>query len=411
MSYNRLVVIVALLSAAMVLAPGLAAGAATLGALIGGPLSDAIGRRKVLLLFFLLAGLLIGSCGFLPPTILIAWLIIPAYLCIGGVRPVINSVVADLTGRERRIQAFSLLYLGVNMGIAVGPMIAGFLFANYIEWIFWGDAITTFVAFTLVLLFVPETRPSGERGLLPGRAEQPGRPEQPGQEVHSQSGAGQYGQYDDLPLAERPEAGSVWQALRKRPVVLLFVPLAVGIQLVYGQHAFALPLQLSRMFGEIGAQRFGMIMSTNAIVVLAATTVVLRLFGHRRALSNIALGVGLYMVGFGLYALVKPFSLFLLLVGVWSVGEILVFTNASLFIANHTPANYRGRFNGLLMLAFGLGFTFAPYIGGHLVSIMGVRNFWFAVGGFAGVVAALFFLLSRIDARRFSAAQLEEAQA
>jgi len=39
-------------------------------------------------------------------------------------------------------------------------MIAGFLFSNYLKWIFFGDALTTLASVILILLFVPETLPT-----------------------------------------------------------------------------------------------------------------------------------------------------------------------------------------------------------------------------------------------------------
>jgi hypothetical protein len=48
---------------------------------------------------------------------------------------------------------------GVFQG-AVRPMIAGFLFTNYLKWIFFGDALTTITPVVEILLFAPETLPS-----------------------------------------------------------------------------------------------------------------------------------------------------------------------------------------------------------------------------------------------------------
>ena len=52
------------------------------------------------------------------------------------VRPASRSMLTDLSKAEERHKAFSLLYLGTNFGVAIGPMIAGFLFRNHLPWIF-----------------------------------------------------------------------------------------------------------------------------------------------------------------------------------------------------------------------------------------------------------------------------------
>ena len=61
----------------------------------------------------------------------------------GAARPVNTALLTDITRPEERSAAFSLLYLGINIGVAAGPILAGFLFNNYRRWIFWGDGLTT----------------------------------------------------------------------------------------------------------------------------------------------------------------------------------------------------------------------------------------------------------------------------
>lgn len=77
----------------------------------------------------------------------------------GAVQPANAAMMADLTNRKNRQQAFSFLYLGVNIGVAVGPLIAGILYKNYVKWIFWGDALTTFISIVLIAFLLKESKP------------------------------------------------------------------------------------------------------------------------------------------------------------------------------------------------------------------------------------------------------------
>src|SRR6056297_3137547 len=351
----------------------LSAGASMGGGLLGGSLTDMFGRRRMILGLQMSSALLVGTCGFLPPNIGIAWFLIVASGAMGAVRPVVNSIVADITQRSLRQRAFSLLYLGTNMGVAVGPIIAGFLFRNYLQWIFWGDALTTLVAFSLVLLWVPETKPS--------KAE------------ISKSMQGEF-------HLEQAEEGSVFRALLRRPVLLMFAPLGVMSTFIYSQHAFTLPLHLSGLWGERGAKMFGSIMSLNAVVVLIATTGILFVFGRFKPLNNMVFASLFFMIGFGILFFAESFPLFLVSTVLWTIGEIILVTNLSVFIANHTPISHRGRFNGLLSLIFGLGFTIGPYVSGLAIGSIGLDGMWIITGIVAGVNALLFFLLFRYDQRR-----------
>ena len=361
----------------------LSAGSSMAGGLLGGSLTDIFGRRHMILGLQITSALLVGTCGFLPPTIAIAWFLIVAAGAMGAVRPVVNSIVADITASNKRQRAFSLLYLGTNIGVAIGPMIAGFLFRNYLQWIFWGDAISTLVAFTLVLIWVPETKPSKadiSKSLQ-----------------------------DEFHL-EQAEAGSAFRALLRRPVLLLFAPLGVMSNFVYSQHAFTIPLHLSQLWGERGAEMFGSIMSLNAVVVLIATTGVLWVFGRFKPLNNMVFASLFFMLGFGMLNVSRTFPVFLISTVLWTVGEIIMVTNLSVFIANHTPISHRGRFNGLLSLIFGLGFTIGPSISGFTIEAIGIEGMWRITGIVAAVNAVMFFILFRYDQRRVMKAAVQAEQ-
>lgn len=351
----------------------LSAGSSMAGGMLGGSLTDMFGRRRMILGLQMSSAVLVGICGFLPPNIWIAWFLIVASAAMGAVRPVVNSIVADLTSSEKRQRAYSLLYLGTNIGVAIGPMIAGFLFRNYLRWIFWGDALTTLAAFFLVLFFVPETKPS--------KAD------------ITKSMQGEF-------HLEQAEEGSVFRALLRRPVLLLFAPLGVMSNFIYSQHAFTIPLHLSELWGERGAEMFGSIMSLNAVVVLIATTGVLFVFGRFKPLNNMVFASLFFMAGFGMLNLVSTFPLFLVSTVLWTLGEIIMVTNLSVFIANHTPISHRGRFNGLLSLIFGLGFTIGPYISGFGIEAIGIEGMWRITGIVAAVNAAMFLILFRYDQQR-----------
>ncbi len=353
------------------------AGASMAGGLLGGSLTDRFGRRRMILGLQIMSALLVGTCGFLPPTIAIAWFLIAASAAMGAVRPVVNSIVADITESSKRQRAFSLLYLGTNIGVAIGPMIAGFLFRNYLQWIFFGDALTTLFAFSLVLFWVPETKPSSKD--------------------LSESMQGDF-------HLEQAEEGSAFRAILRRPVLLLFAPLGVIGNFIYSQHAFTIPLHLSKLWGERGAEMFGSIMSLNAVVVLIATTGVLYVFGRFKPLHNMVYASVFFMVGFGMLFTASSFPFFLVSTVLWTIGEIIMVTNLSVFIANHTPISHRGRFNGLLSVIFGLGFTIGPYISGFAVESIGVEGMWRITAAAAALNAMMFFVLYQYDQRKIARA-------
>ncbi|NRZ45918.1 MFS family permease [Clostridium beijerinckii] len=57
----------------------------------------------------------------------------------GFVRPAFQSMIQDILSKEERQAGFSLNYLAINAGVAIGPIIAGFLFNNLLPLLFLGE--------------------------------------------------------------------------------------------------------------------------------------------------------------------------------------------------------------------------------------------------------------------------------
>ncbi|GKT37900.1 Major facilitator superfamily like protein, partial [Aduncisulcus paluster] len=150
----------------------------------------------------------------------------------------------DILPVEQRQSGFSLSYLGINIGVAVGPIVAGFLFNRYLKWLFIGDAITTAIAVFLVLVFIPTQK---HEDIITGSAD------------------------------EQSEQGSLWAALARRPLVIVFLLLNVLYALTYAQHSFALPITLNQLFLDDGPRNFGFLMSVNAITCVAMTILITHL--------------------------------------------------------------------------------------------------------------------------------------
>ena len=95
-------------------------------------------------------------CPFLGNSVLIPVFLILSGMFAGAAQPVSSAMITDLTDKENRRQAFSLLYMGTNIGFSIGPMIAGFLYKNHTNWIFYGNAFAILISLVLILLFVED---------------------------------------------------------------------------------------------------------------------------------------------------------------------------------------------------------------------------------------------------------------
>jgi MFS family permease len=338
------------------------------GSLFGGWLADHMGRKKIMITFMGLASLCFIPCAFLidsQETVqYIPWLLILSSFLgsMGG--PASGAMLNDLTMPENRQAAFSLLYLGINVGSAIGNLVAGFLFSNYMKLLFLADTATTFIAIILLLKYVKETRPSKE-DIRKGLEEE---------------------------TEERAEAGGLLSALLGRPTLLIFALLDTIYSFVYAQTHFSLPLQAKAVFGvETGATYFGTFNMVNCFEVIVFTTLITAITKRFKAIYNVSVAGIFFAVGFGMLFFVKSFWLFVISTIIWTVGEIINATNVGVYLANHTPMSHRGRFSSIIEIISGTGAAVSPYIMGGFIENNGVSSVWPVV--FIMAMLASFFML------------------
>lgn len=334
----------------------------------GGKLIDFIGRKKIFIFFRTTSAIALLFCAFTKnPVILTALLILSNFL--GGYSlPVYSTIITDITEGEQRNTAFSLQYMALNIGFSVGPLLAGFLYNNYLIWLFLGDAITTFISVILVALFIPETMPAKQ----------------------------DISRLKDNKL-EKSEEGNLLQALIKRPTLLLFSFIIIIYFIVFSQFNFGLSLQVGDIFGKKSATIFGSLMTVNAVLCSIIPMFLTAIIGHIKASLSMAIGGILYAVGFGMIFFIHSYSLFILSAMIWTIGEILIATNTNVYIADHSPATHRGRFNSIFPIIRKLGFMVGPIIAGLYVKYTNIRNLWLFLGGISIIGAIMMYKLYLMD--------------
>lgn len=321
------------------------------GTLLGGRLSDKFGRKRVQMISQFLCGAALLPCGFITDPYLIATFIVASVFFDGVTDPARSAMSADFTTPENRQAAFSLLYLGHNLGFAVGQLIAGFLFSSAPSWMFWGNALAIGISLCVVAVFLPESKPSAEaeRASL------------------------------TTDSAEKAHEGGLLSALLSRPTLLVFAVLTSFYSFVYAHHRFALPIQATDLFGDSGAKLYGFVMTMNALLVLAFTTPIVAFTRRYKPIVNMASAGILYAVGFGVLAFARLPWLFFASTFLWTMGEIVQATNESVYVTNHTPMSHRGRFNAVLPLIAGVGFSVSTPIAGRIADTAGMPLVWLVV--------------------------------
>lgn len=340
--------------------------------LLGGKLIDSIGRKKVIIGAQSVAAILFIICGFLEPSSTLAIFIIAASCFSAMAQPAYDSMVGDITTKENRKASFSLIYMGVNLGFSIGPLLGGLLFQNYLPLVFIGDAITTLISIGLIGFFIKETHPI----------------------INSNSDNTSVVEPTDN--LEKEETGSVFKVFFKRPILIYYALLMLTFHLAYSQLGFAIPIQLGQLFGSDGAKYFGLLSSCNGLFVILLTPIITVVTRKYRILTIIASGGILYSIAFGSCSFISILPMFFIVILVITIGEIAISINSGTFIANLTPASHRGRVNAMLPLIYGLGHALGPGLMGGMIDSIGLNKAWLIIALIVGVGAVCMYLLNYI---------------
>jgi MFS family permease len=274
-------------------------------------------------------------------------------------------MIADLVEPERRPAAFALMYVAVNMGFAIAPVIGGLLAATSFRWLCWVDGLTNAAYALLLLVLVRETR--------------------------TVAGAARATDGD------RVGTGEALRVISRDGTMLAFCAGIVLVGLSFMQIASTFPLYLGQL--GIDAKQYGRIIAVNGLMItvlqLPFTSLVSR---WRRDLVLIASGVVLG-VGFFLNAFAQTPWQFTAVVVVWTLGEMLNAVFAPTIVSDLAPPALRGRYMGVFTMCYSSAAMFGAPLGGLVLARGGGLALWTAVL-LMGLGAAAFSAVAAPGIRR-----------
>ena len=346
------------------------AGAGLLATSVVGPAVDRFGRRSAMIAGLAIPGLSLSAMGIIHG--LGPWAI--ALMVTGMFNPMYrvgaDAMVADLVPPEERVNAYAILRMGNNVGVAIGPAIGGFVAAVSYSLAYFSAGAANLVFALLVFFLVRETM---QRTGDAGRA------------------------------SERTGYGPVLRDRRFLIFCIIMVMATIPSPLVW----MLMPAYAKEHFGVLESQS-GFIMSANAVMVVLFQVIVTRWSSRHPNLRMLALGALFYALGVGSVALGASFWSFMMSMIILTFGELLLVPTGSAFAANAAPPEMRGRYMGLYGVTWSIAFGIGPVLGGWLNDNVAPAATW--IGGLvAGLIAVAGFLaLQQVIAHR---SRVREAQA
>ncbi len=335
--------------------------------LIGGKLADRFNKRNIIIVCDLVTVISYFICAFLPMSPHVIWVLALAAIFAQMEWPSYDALVADLSTSADRERAYSLNYLGANLGLVLAPTLGGFLFAQHLNLAFLISSLATLSSTVLIFLFIKDVTPAQD-----------------------DAQAGHYEQTQD--------GQSIWQVLRGNKLLLLFLLCGAVWQLVYSQFNFLLPLNLEQLYGEQGAVWFGMLTSVNAVVVIVGTPVLTRCFSHMRDVNKLLVGQGLIVAGFAVYALVQNvLALYFVSMVVFTVGEVFDTLGKQPYLTRRIPSSHRGRFASFATVFGGAFQLMGQQAVGQMADAWPMRAVWAVIVALGACNVLGYLLLRRKD--------------
>jgi MFS family permease len=326
-----------------------------LSSILAGPVIDRVGRKGAMVVGLIGAGLcyiLLSQASSYAAFALIMG-------ASGVFAPLYNvgtdAMLADLFPMGKRADAYALVRMARNIGVAAGPALGGFVLTRSYAYGMYGAAAGLIIYGLTLLFFAQETLPK---------------------EAVTEKAS--------LLVQLR----GYWTALQDRP----FMGLVGAFTLVQMTAALAwvlLSVYLKTQIG-ISEQLYGWLPTTNALMVVFFQVLVTRYTKKYPAVRVMAWGATFYVFAPLLIAISNGFWGFWLAMVIMTMGELVVVPRASAYAANLAPVDKRGRYMSLYGLSWNVAVGISPVMGGLISDQISPRAPWWG-GALIGMLAVLAF--------------------
>lgn len=331
-----------------------------IGALISSPfsgrLSDKVGPLKLMNISLISTGLFLFLYSVVTDFKLFLALSFVWAILNEAFRPASMSFISSEITPDRRKTAFALNRLAINLGMSIGPVIGGILSTIDFSLLFYVDGTTSLAAGTF--LFFSHLRTHRASNNEP--------------EVKDQK--------------EIVEKIGVFSNKKFIYFLLALIP----VEIVFFQHIGALPLFMVNDLGFSNAV-FGYLVAVNTVLIIFVEVPLNDAMRKWENWKSLALGSLLSGIGFGLLAILQEIPSIVLLIVIWTFGEMILFPASGDYVASISPEKQRGEYMGYFQMSFSFSFMVGPWLGAEMLEQFGSFSLW--IGCFVlGLISTLMML-------------------
>lgn len=340
--------------------------------LIGGKLADKYNKKNIIVVCDLISIISFIYCSFVEINFGAIVVFAAASLFQSVEWPSYDALVADFTTGADRERAYSLSYLGSNLGLVLSPTIGGFLFNEHLNLAFLINGCSILLSTVLIFFFIKD--------------------------VHREEDDSAASAYEK----EIDDNISAFQYIRGNRVILVYLLISGLGAGIYAMYNYLMPLDMGIVHGDNGAVLFGSMTSLNCIVVVTCTALITRVFRKVFDADKMLLGEGLQLAGYLIFMFFirKPILCYVA-IAIFTLGEIFNTLASSPFLTRRIPASHRGRIIATINVAGSIMSVLIENIIGRVHDKFGSLTAWSAILLIGAVNLSCILLLKNYDKKDY----------
>ena len=316
------------------------AGTGVIGNLLGGYLFDRIGGYKSIMFGIILSMISLVLLTFWHGWPEYIWFVAILGFSGGIIFPSMYALVGSIWPEGGR-KAFNAMYLSQNLGVALGPAVAGLVAGHNINNIFLANLLT-YVLFLLV--------------------------------------AGIY--YRNMALAPNINASVLKSSKKIKQKAPLYALLIVSIGYMFTWVAYVQwTSTISTHVLDLGItlKQYSLLWTINGGLILAAQPLIKPIINklEHKIKTQMILGIAIFMSSFVVISYAEDYTMFIVAMVILTLGEVFIWPAVPTLAGQLAPKGREGFYQGIVNSMATIGRMIGPLAGGILVDVYGIQAMFF----------------------------------
>ncbi len=328
------------------------------GNMIGGALTDYLGRKGMIIMGLIVSAVTSLTMGLVQQLEWFYVMGVVSGLFATAAGPAHQAMLTDILPDKKRAEGFGVLRVAQNLAVAIGPAIGGFIASYSYLILFIADTVTSLITALIVHLTVEESKP----------------------EIKAKT---------EIKIGFK-ETFKGYRIVLQDQKFMLFVLISTLATIVYSQMYSTLSVYLRDVHG-VPEAGYGWLMTLNAGMVVLFQFMITRKVSKHPPMSILAIGSLFYVVGFGMYGFVSAYLLFMIAMVIITMGEMVVIPVAQAYVGAAAPEDMRGRYSGVMGFSWMIPWMIGPLLAGLIMDNGDPNWVWFGCA-ILGLISTLGFL-------------------